>query len=97
MNITGLYHAPAPLTVAATEGKSGVLSNQIALLGDELWHSPRQSAGVTLQVVEGIIWITAEGDVEDHVLREGESFRSTGTSRVVAQSLCGRSRMMVQQ
>lgn len=97
MNTTGLYHAPVPLTVAATEGKSGVLSNQIALRGDELWHSPRKSAGVMLHVVEGIIWITAEGDLEDHVLREGESFRSTGSSRVVAQSLCGRSRMVIQQ
>ena len=95
MNTTGLYHAP--LTFAATEGKSGVLSNQIALTGDKLWHSPRKSAGVTLQVVEGIIWITEEGDSVDHVLREGESFRSTGSTRVVAQSLCGRSRMVVQQ
>ena len=97
MNTTGLYHAPAPLAFATAEGKSGVLRNQIALTGDELWHSPCKHAGVMLHVVEGIIWITEEGDSQDHVLREGESFLSTGNARVVAQSLCGRSRMMVQQ
>lgn len=97
MNTTGLYHAPAPLAFATMEGKPGVLRNQLVLTGDELWYSPRKHAGVTIHVVEGIVWITEEGDSHDYVLREGEDFHSAGNTQVVAQSLCGRSRMMVQQ
>ncbi|MBI5014783.1 MAG: DUF2917 domain-containing protein [Deltaproteobacteria bacterium] len=39
--------------------------------------------GVTLRCLEGVCWVTREGDERDHVLRPGDSFRSDSPGRIV--------------
>lgn len=97
MNTTGLRDVSAPLAFGVAEGNSKVPHKQIILAKNGLWHSPRRNAGVTVEVFEGTVWITVEGDLHDYVLHEGESFHSVRNTQVVAQSLCGRSRMVVQE
>src|SRR5690242_6313915 len=96
MYTTWLCDAPTPLAFAATEGNPGGLLNQIVLAKDDLWCSPEKHAGVAFQVAAGMLWITVEGDARDHVVSEGQTFRTHRSTRVVAQSLCEHSRVSVQ-
>jgi hypothetical protein len=43
--------------------------------------------GKTLVCVEGSLWVTQEGDREDHILRAGERFPLTAKGRVVVSAL----------
>ncbi|MHA3771938.1 DUF2917 domain-containing protein [Verrucomicrobiota bacterium sgz303538] len=96
MNTNCLSDAPTALAFATADAQSRASVSPIVLEAQGLWRSSEHHAGVTVQVVEGTVWITAEGDPQDYILHEGQAFRSFGRNRVVAQSLCGRSRMVVQ-
>ena len=44
-------------------------------------------ASRVINCVQGIIWITQEGDLEDHVLMPGEQFEATKPGLVVVEAL----------
>jgi len=44
-------------------------------------------ASRVINCVQGIIWITQEGDLEDHVLMPGEQFEATRPGLVVVEAL----------
>ncbi|MDY7230108.1 DUF2917 domain-containing protein [Hyalangium rubrum] len=59
----------------------------VVLPGGTLWsHRPR-AGGLTLTCNEGWIWLTQEGDTEDHVLAAGSSLRLDKPGLVVVQAL----------
>jgi len=43
--------------------------------------------GLRLSCVRGDLWITVDGEPEDHVLAAGESFEPTSTRRVIVYAL----------
>lgn len=47
------------------------------------------SAGTTITVLTGIIWLTQQNDADDHVLQAGQTHVLTHGGRVVLQSLRG--------
>ena len=66
----------------AGEGRTGR-----RLARDEVWTSPVGMRGLALACGEGSVWLTQEGDPEDHVVRAGERFQVAGPGRVVVQAL----------
>jgi hypothetical protein len=52
-------------------------------------HSCRLAADIAMQIraMSGALWITFEGDPEDHVLEEGETMTFTGPGLLVAEGL----------
>ena len=53
-------------------------------------HSYHIAPDSALQVraIAGALWITLEGDPEDHVLEDGETMKFTGPGLLVAEGLC---------
>ncbi|MBN4665566.1 DUF2917 domain-containing protein [Pandoraea nosoerga] len=47
-----------------------------------LWHSPAGELPQTLQVLQGLLWLTVEGEHTDHWLRAGESFEMRAGQRI---------------
>lgn len=47
------------------------------------------SRGVRLRCLEGVCWVTREGDARDHVLRAGEAYSVDGPGRVVVWAITG--------
>ena len=45
------------------------------------------SEGVNVEVQNGKVWVTQEGDSSDHVLGAGDSFRTSGNGLVIVQAL----------
>jgi len=43
--------------------------------------------GVNVEVQNGKVWVTQEGDSSDHVLGAGDSFRTSGNGLVIVQAL----------
>lgn len=87
-----LYAAPAtPLFLSP---RVEVIPDEITLSRTQIF-STRSIAGQTIRVVEGMLWVTEEGDAEDHLLCTGESFRATGCGRIVVESLAPASRFVM--
>ncbi|RYD64667.1 MAG: DUF2917 domain-containing protein [Verrucomicrobiaceae bacterium] len=95
MKTNSLCNAPAPLAFVAAEGNTVSPIHQAMLEKDAIWRSADRASGVEIQVLDGLIWITVEGDPHDYILHKGENFRSGGNTRVVAQSLGAQARMLV--
>lgn len=43
--------------------------------------------GVEVEVQNGKVWVTQEGDSLDHILGPGESFQTSGAGLVIVQAL----------
>ena len=59
----------------------------LLLARDALWMCPLHTNGLRLACSEGSVWLTREGDLEDHVVKAGEEFQVEGPGRVVVQAL----------
>jgi hypothetical protein len=60
----------------------------VTLARGALWsHRVRSACGLTLTCHEGWVWLTREGDAEDHVLAAGHTVRLDGPGLVVVQAL----------
>lgn len=46
------------------------------------WPSPAADLPQSLQVLQGVLWLTVEGEPADHWLHAGESFEIRGGQRV---------------
>lgn len=44
-------------------------------------------SGSEIRCLEGMLWITQEGDVRDYILKAGDSFRTDRKGKVVLQAL----------
>jgi hypothetical protein len=95
MKTNSLCNASTPLAFVAAEGNTGSPVRQAMLEKDTIWRSADRHSGVKIQVLDGLVWVTVEGDPHDYILHKGENFRSGGNTRVVAQSLGAPARMLV--
>ncbi|BDG09830.1 DUF2917 domain-containing protein [Anaeromyxobacter paludicola] len=59
------------------------------------WSAEGRRHGVAIRCETGTVWITVEGDPEDHVLQAPAVFETHGRGRVAAQAL-QKSRITVQ-
>ncbi|WNG40930.1 EamA family transporter [Archangium violaceum] len=59
----------------------------LALAQGALWTYLPRMGGLMLSCCEGSVWLTREGDSEDHVLRPGDALQVEGRGRVVVQAL----------
>jgi len=60
---------------------------ELSLEQGGLWTHPLRLEGLRLSCREGLVWLTREGDREDHVLKPGEALQVEGPGRVVVQAL----------
>ena len=58
---------------------------------------PACRPGARVRVLEGMLWITQEGDAVDYVVSSREEFVCTRAGRVVVESLAGTSRFVVER
>ncbi len=68
-------------------GPWGARGTQVKLAGGALWSQRIRERGQTLVCHEGWLWLTCEGDAEDHVLAAGMSLRLERRGLVVVQAL----------
>ncbi|MFJ2991970.1 DUF2917 domain-containing protein [Pandoraea sp. NPDC087047] len=61
------------------------------------WQSPAAESPQSLQVLQGLLWLTVEGEPTDHWLRAGESFEIRGGQRVWLGTWQDGARMRVSQ
>lgn len=47
---------------------------------------PLGSAGGRIEVLHGRVWLTQEGDLDDHVVESGESFRVAANGRALVEA-----------
>jgi hypothetical protein len=59
----------------------------VTLARGEVWSRRVRSCGFTLTCHEGWVWLTREGDAEDHVLAAGDSVQLDQPGLVVVQAL----------
>ncbi|WP_158501705.1 EamA family transporter [Vitiosangium sp. GDMCC 1.1324] len=59
----------------------------LALAQGALWTYQPRMGGLMLSCCEGSVWLTREGDGEDHVLKPGDALQVEGHGRVVVQAL----------
>ncbi len=72
--------------LSALHPHAAVTSGTVDLDEGTAW-SARGPNGVAIRCESGTVWITVEGDPEDHVLSAPGSFESHGRGRVAAQAL----------
>ncbi len=59
----------------------------ITLSEAEAWSTVVGAEGIRVRVAAGEVWLTREGDVEDHVLAAPQTFRSERRGRLAVQAL----------
>ncbi|MFK0375295.1 DUF2917 domain-containing protein [Pandoraea sp. NPDC090278] len=62
-----------------------------------VWQRPAAEPPQSLQVLQGLLWLTVEGEPHDHWLRAGESFEIRGGQRVWLGTWQDGARMRVSQ
>lgn len=67
-------------------GKAAIQSEHIFLKWNETDKIDPKTC-FSLICVTGIVWITQEGDVEDHVLEQGDEFQPSRRGRIVIWAL----------
>lgn len=60
---------------------------EVALADWQAWSTPVGRRGVTIRCTEGQLWITHEGDREDHLLQAGEELRLARAGLLVLVAL----------
>jgi hypothetical protein len=90
------------MTASATEGRPLGLSfdketapEETIVRDTEAMSVPECQPGSRIRVLDGVLWITQEGDVNDYLVSAGETFVCTRPGRVVVESLDARSRFVV--
>ncbi len=66
--------------------------NQFSLLPDQPGVM-EHARGVELRVLDGIVWVTIEGEMDDRFLQTGDSLSAAGSGRVVFEALRGPARV----
>ncbi|HZZ84251.1 MAG TPA: DUF2917 domain-containing protein [Anaeromyxobacteraceae bacterium] len=64
-----------------------VTSGTVELAEGTAWSARGPRRGVAIRCERGTVWITVEGDPEDHVLAAPGVFETHGRGRVAAQAL----------
>lgn len=59
----------------------------VTLSETQTWSAVVGPEGILVRVVAGEVWITREGDREDHVVAAPRAFQSTGRGRLAVQAL----------
>jgi hypothetical protein len=59
----------------------------LGLERDETWSGEVRAPWVEVRCLQGTVWVTVEGDVEDRVLAAGESFVRARPGRVAMMAL----------
>jgi Protein of unknown function (DUF2917) len=75
--------APAP---SAAASPAAPLSEQHALANRQMVKFPHP-LGQLIVCTEGTLWVTVDGEDEDHVLERGDSFYATSNSPVIVAAL----------
>ena len=70
---------------------------EMIVRGAQTRSLPGCGLGTRMHVLEGLLWITQEGDVEDYVVGADDTFVCTRVGRVVVESLEGVSRFVVER
>ena len=60
--------------------------NHLEFRAGELWHQA-DGAGLLINCLEGVIWVTEEGDLNDRIIKAGERFLISGRGLVVLEAL----------
>jgi hypothetical protein len=71
------------------------IASEMIVRGAEARSVPGCQLGSRMRVLEGVLWITQEGDANDYLVGAGETFVCTRAGRVVVESLAGDSRFVV--
>jgi hypothetical protein len=66
----------------------------VELCAGQLWQADGNNCWRAIMCQEGVIWITQNGDVQDHVITAGEMFLVSQPGKVIAQALVN-SRMTI--
>jgi hypothetical protein len=59
----------------------------VELRAGQLWRADGNICWRAIMCQEGVIWITQNGDVQDHVITAGEMFLVSQPGKVIAQAL----------
>jgi hypothetical protein len=62
--------------------RTGREAIDLVLEGDETWSGTVRLPGVEIRCLSGTVWVTLQGDVEDHVLSAGDSFVASRPGRL---------------
>jgi hypothetical protein len=60
---------------------------KVELRAGKFWRADGDSRWRAILCLEGIIWITQDGDVQDHVITTGEMFLVSQPGKVIMQAL----------
>ena len=60
---------------------------ELALRRDDTWSTRVGGAGIMVRCLTGMIWVTREGDWEDHILAAGASLASDRPGRLALMAL----------
>jgi hypothetical protein len=75
---------------------AGLMRNRlIGLNAGEVLHL-RDVAGDQILVVQGVAWVTQEGDPHDHVLERGDQFRFDRNGLALVTSMAGAAKLVVE-
>jgi hypothetical protein len=59
----------------------------VELWAGQLWQADGNNCWRAIMCQEGVIWITQNGDVQDHVITAGEMFLVSQPGKVIVQAL----------
>ena len=59
----------------------------VELRAGQLWRADGNNCWRAIMCREGVIWITQNGDVQDHVITAGEMFLVSQPGKVIVQAL----------
>ena len=59
----------------------------VELRAGQLWRADGNNCWRAIMCREGVVWITQNGDVQDHVIAAGEMFLISQSGKVIAQAL----------
>jgi hypothetical protein len=60
---------------------------EVSLCQTKIWQQDGDLRGETIACLQGRLWVTQEGDLNDYVLYPGESFWITRPGTVIVQAL----------
>lgn len=65
------------------------------LSGDEIARIEKSAQPVLIRCLEGVLWVSQEGDGDDHLLRSGQSLRLERKGLVLVQGMGAENRLLV--
>lgn len=73
-----------------------IAPEEMIVRGAQAMSVPGCGVGSRIGVLEGVLWITQEGDGNDYLVGAGDTFVCTRSGRVVVESLAACSRFVVE-